>query len=254
MAKRKGESAREWTASVDPDEIARFSALADEWWDPAGKLRALHRLNPTRLAFIRDRVAGHLGRDPLGERPLRDLGVLDIGCGGGLLAEPLARLGAAVTGIDASETNVKSAARHAAESGLEIDYRLATAEELAAAGEAFPVVLNMEVVEHVADLDSFMGASAALVAPGGVMVVATLNRTAKAFLLAIVGAEYVLGWLPRGTHDWSKFVRPSKLAHALRAGGLEVAEIAGVTYNPLSDAWRLSRDVEVNYLVLAVKG
>jgi len=240
--------------SVDPVEIAKFSAMAEEWWDPAGKFRPLHKFNPTRLAFVRDRIAEHLARDPLAERPLAGLSLLDIGCGGGLLAEPLSRLGAEVTGIDASERNIKVAALHAAESGLTIDYRHAAAEDLAGAGARFDVVLNMEVVEHVADLGAFLTASTALVKPGGAMVVATLNRTPKAFLLGILGAEYLLRWLPPGTHDWRRFVRPSELARELAAGGLTVTEIAGMAYNPLTDDWRLARDTAVNYMVFAVKG
>ena len=239
--------------SIDPEEVAKFSALAEEWWDPAGKFRPLHRLNPVRLAFIRERAAARFGRDPGAGWSFEDLRVLDIGCGGGLLSEPLARLGAHVTGIDASEQNVRIAALHAAGAGLDIDYRAATAEALAEAGESFDLVLNMEVVEHVADTAAFLAASAALVKPGGAMVVATLNRTPKAFALAIVGAEYVLGWLPRGTHDWRKFLRPSELAAGLRRGGLEIEEITGVAYNPLAATWRLARDLDVNYMVLAVR-
>jgi 2-polyprenyl-6-hydroxyphenyl methylase/3-demethylubiquinone-9 3-methyltransferase len=241
-------------ASVDAEEVAKFAALAEEWWDPAGKFRALHRFNPTRLGFIRDRVAAHHGRDPLKGRPLDGLEVLDIGCGGGLLAEPLTRLGARVTAIDAAERTVKIAAQHAQEGGLAIDYRHATAEQLAEAGEAYDVVLNMEIVEHLADVAAFFVASCALVKPGGLMVVATLNRTPKAFLMAIVGAEYVLGWLPRGSHDWRRFLRPSELAAELRANAMEVSELTGVSYNPLADTWHLSRDLGVNYMVLAVKG
>jgi len=238
---------------VDPAEIARFSALAEEWWDPNGKFRPLHKFNPTRLAFVRDQLAGHFGRDPLAQQPLEGLSILDIGCGGGLLAEPLSRLGAEVTGIDASERNIKVAGLHAAEAGLEIDYRHATAEDVARAGESFDAVLNMEVVEHVADLNAFLAASSALVKPGGAMVVATLNRTPKAFLLGILGAEYLLRWLPPGTHDWRRFRRPSELAGPLRAAGLAVAEITGVAYNPLTDAWRLGRDTAVNYMMLALR-
>ncbi len=239
--------------SVDPEEVAKFSALAEEWWDPAGKFRPLHRLNPVRLAFIRARAAARFGRDPGAGRPFEDLRVLDIGCGGGLLSEPLARLGARVIGIDAAEQNVRIAALHAADAGLDIDYRAATAEALAEAGETYDLVLNMEVVEHVADTAAFLDASAALVKPGGAMVVATLNRTPKAFALAIVGAEYVLGWLPRGTHDWRKFLRPSELAAGLRRGGLDIEEITGVAYNPLAAAWRLSDDLDVNYMLFAVR-
>ncbi len=247
------------SASVDPVEVAKFAALAGEWWDPAGKFAPLHRLNPARLTFIRDRIAAHAGRDPLAERPLAGLRVLDIGCGGGLLSEPMARLGAAVTGIDAAERNVAVAADHAAEAGLDIDYRHTTAEALAAEarggnGAGYDLVLNMEVVEHVADVTAFLQASAALVAPGGAMALATLNRTPKSFALAIVGAEYILRWLPRGTHDWRRFLRPSELVAYLRAAGLETRELTGVTYNPLTGAWRLAPgDLDVNYMVFAVK-
>jgi 2-polyprenyl-6-hydroxyphenyl methylase/3-demethylubiquinone-9 3-methyltransferase len=242
------------SASVDPDEVAKFAALAGEWWDPTGKFAPLHRLNPARLTFIRDRIAAHAGRDPLAERPLAGLRVLDIGCGGGLLCEPLARLGAQITGIDAAEPNVAVATAHAAEAGLDIDYRHTTAEALAGGDTRFDLVLNMEVVEHVADVAAFLQASAALVAPGGAMTLATLNRTPKSFALAIVGAEYILRWLPRGTHDWRRFQRPSELVAYLRAAGLETKELTGVTYNPLTRAWRLApRDLDVNYMIFAVK-
>ncbi len=242
------------SASVDPDELAKFAARADDWGDPAGKFAPLHRLNPARLTFIRDRIAAHQGRDPLAERPLAGLRVLDIGCGGGLLCEPLARLGAQVTGIDAAEPNVAAAARHAAEAGLDIDYRHTTAESLTAGGTHFDLVLNMEVVEHVADVKAFLQASAALAAPGGAMVLATLNRTPKSFAFAIVGAEYLLRWLPRGTHDWRKFLRPSELVAYLSADGLETKELTGVAYNPLTGAWHLAaRDLGVNYMIFAVK-
>ncbi|MGQ0664479.1 MAG: bifunctional 2-polyprenyl-6-hydroxyphenol methylase/3-demethylubiquinol 3-O-methyltransferase UbiG [Pseudomonadota bacterium] len=240
-------------ASVDPAEIARFAALAEEWWDANGKFRPLHKLNPVRLAYIRDNLCRHFARPPLRPAPLQGLRVLDIGCGGGLIAEPLARLGAAVVGIDAGAPNVEVARHHARQSGLAIDYRHRAAEELAAAGESFDCVLALEVVEHVADLDSFLGAAAALTKPGGCLVIATLNRTARAFLLAIVGAEYVLGWLARGTHDWSKFVRPSELASALRGRGVEIAGLDGISYDPLAGAWRPSRDLGVNYMAFARK-
>lgn len=240
--------------SVDPSEIAKFAAMADDWWDPAGKFRPLHKLNPTRLRFIRDRIAVGLGRDPLLEQPLSGMRLLDIGCGGGLLAEPMTRLGAQVTAIDMAGENVTVARLHAEQCGLEIDYRHCSAESLAAAQERFDVVLNMEVLEHVTDVKAFVSTSAQLVAPGGLMFAATLNRTAKSYLLAIVGAEYLLGWLPRGTHDWNRFVKPSELAAAFRAGGMTVKELTGVLYNPLSDGWRLSsRDLDVNYMVMAVK-
>lgn len=241
--------------SVDSGEVARFAAMAEAWWDPAGKFAPLHRFNPVRIGFIRDRLAARLGRDPRSLRPLEGLRLLDIGCGGGLLAEPMARLGAEVTAIDAALRNIEIARLHAEQSGLDIDYRHSTAEALAEAGERFDAILNMEVVEHVADVGAFLGACADLLAedgpvPGGIMFVATLNRTAKSYALAIVGAEYVLRWLPRGTHDWRKFVRPSELAAALRPRGLVIAELAGVSYNPLTDQWRLGRDLDVNYLAV----
>ena len=240
-------------SSVDPDEIAKFAALAEAWWDPNGKFRPLHQLNPVRLRFIRDRVCAHLGRDPLAPLPLEGIRLLDVGCGGGLLCEPLTRLGARVTGIDAAGENIGTAGRHAAEAGLEIDYRHAPAEVLAQAGETFDVVVNMEVVEHVAEPGAFLKTCADLVAPGGSSIIATLNRTPKSFLLAIVGAEYILSWLPRGTHDWSKCLRPSELAAHLRGTGLEIGVMTGVGYNPLDANWRLCRDLDVNYMIFAVK-
>src|SRR3546814_12861 len=241
-------------ASIDDAEVAKFAAMAEAWWDPEGKFRPLHRFNPVRLAYIRDRLCGRFGRDPKADKPLQGLALLDVGCGGGLLSEPLARLGAAVTGIDAAPQNIAVAALHAEESGLAIDYRHLSVEELAARPARFDAVLNMEVVEHVADVGSFLAASAALVRPGGMMFLATLNRTPKAFLMAVVGAEYLLRWLPRGTHDWRRFQRPSELAAALRGTGLEIEEITGVAYNPLTDAWRLApRDLDVNYMMLAVR-
>jgi 2-polyprenyl-6-hydroxyphenyl methylase/3-demethylubiquinone-9 3-methyltransferase len=245
--------------SIDSEEIAKFAAMAEAWWDPTGKFRPLHRFNPVRLAYIRDRLCARFGRDPKDEQPLKGLKLLDVGCGGGLLSEPLARLGAEVTGLDAAAQNIKVAALHAEESGLKIDYRHGSVEELATAalaggGARFDAVLNMEVVEHVADVGGFLAASAELVRPGGLMILATLNRTPKAFLLAIVGAEYLLRWLPRGTHDWRRFVRPSEAAAALRGTGLEIEEITGVAYNPLTDSWRLApRDLDVNYMLLAVR-
>ncbi len=254
MARQAHRGARDAPAgSVDADEVARFAALADRWWDENGPLRPLHALNPTRIAFVRDRVAARLDRDPLGDRPLRGLGLLDIGCGGGLLAEPMARLGAAVVGIDAAADTIRVAAQHASDGGLDIDYRVATAEALAAAGERYDAVLNMEVVEHVADVDAFLAASCALVGPGGALFAATLNRTLQSFALAIVGAEYVLRWLAPGTHDWRKFVRPAELARGLRRGGLTVVEISGVGYGPLAGSWSLTTDLSVNYMAFAVR-
>jgi 2-polyprenyl-6-hydroxyphenyl methylase/3-demethylubiquinone-9 3-methyltransferase len=236
--------------TVDEAEVARFSAMAAEWWDPTGKFRPLHKFNPVRLAYIKERVCGHFGRDERAADALAGLRLLDIGCGGGLLCEPMTRLGAAVTGADASATNIEVAKIHAATAGLAIDYRATTAEALAAAGERFDVVLNMEVVEHVADVPLYLEACARLVKPGGLMFMATINRTLKAYALAIVGAEYVLRWLPRGTHSFDKLVRPEELEGPLTAAGLEVIDRCGVTFNPLADAWRRSSDMDVNYMML----
>ena len=239
--------------TVDIDEVERFSALAAEWWNPNGKFRPLHKFNPVRLAYIRDQVAAHFGRDPHAAKPLDGLRILDIGCGGGLLCEPMARLGAEVVGVDASQTNIEVARLHAAESRVSIDYRAGTAEELADAGETFDVILNMEVVEHVADVDFFVDKCAQMVRPGGIMFVATINRTLKALGLAIFGAEYVLRWLPRGTHEYSKLVRPDELEKALNAADMHIIDRTGVSYNPLADRWQRSRDLDVNYMVLAQK-
>lgn len=240
--------------TIDPEEVARFSARAAEWWDEKGKFAPLHKFNPVRLAYIRDAAAERFGRDPKARRPFEGLRLLDIGCGGGLLSEPMTRLGFAVVGADASEANIKTAMTHASAMGLAIDYRATTAEDLAAAGERFDVILNMEVVEHVADVPLFLKSCASLLKPDGMMVVATLNRTMKAFALAVVGAEYVLGWLPRGTHDWSKFITPAELRAATRAAGLDLTEIAGVTYSPFADRWSRSADTDVNYMGLAFNG
>lgn len=240
-------------STVDPAEIEKFRRMAEEWWDPRGKFRPLHRFNPVRLQFLKDRLCRHFGRDPKADRPLTGLRLLDIGSGGGLVAEPLTRLGADVVGIDATARNVEVARLHAAEGGLAIDYRHAAAEELAEAGESFDAVLALEIVEHVASLEAFVAAAARMTKPGGLLVVATLNRTLKAFGLAIVGAEYVLRWLPKGTHDWRKFVRPSELEAAMRASALTLAEIVGVSYNPLLDRWSLGSDLDVNYLAVATK-
>jgi 2-polyprenyl-6-hydroxyphenyl methylase/3-demethylubiquinone-9 3-methyltransferase len=240
-------------STIDAAEVERFSALAAEWWNPNGKFRPLHKFNPVRLAYIRDQVAARFGRDPREARPFEGLRILDIGCGGGLLCEPMARLGAEVVGADASETNIEVARLHAAESGVKVDYRATTAEALADAGERFDVVLNMEVVEHVADVDLFVKKCAEMVKPGGIMFVATINRTLKALGLAIVGAEYVLRWLPRGTHQFGKLVRPEELEKSLSAAGLSVTDRTGVVYNLFADRWQQSRDMDVNYMVLAEK-
>ena len=238
--------------TVDPDEVEKFGRIAAEWWSPTGKFRPLHKFNPVRLAFIRDAVCAAMGRDPDAPTPLNGLTLLDIGCGGGLLSEPMTRLGARVTGVDATEANVKTASVHAAEQGLDIDYRHGTAEKLLDVGEGpFDVILNMEVVEHVADVDLFLRTCARLLAPGGLMVIATINRTPKAFALAIFGAEYVLGWLPRGTHQYAKLVKPREIERPLSAEGLTLEPPTGVFYNPLNDRWSLSGDTSVNYMMTA---
>jgi 2-polyprenyl-6-hydroxyphenyl methylase/3-demethylubiquinone-9 3-methyltransferase len=240
-------------ATIDQDEVARFSRMAEQWWDPRGPMAALHKFNPVRLGYIRDRAAEHFGRDTAKRDSLAGLRMLDIGCGGGILCEPLTRLGAAVVGADPSESNIVVAQRHAAQAGLSIDYRATSAEALQAAGERFDVVLAMEVVEHVTDVGLFIGSAAAMVKPGGLMFVATLNRTLKSFALAIVGAEYVLRWLPRGTHQWDKFVTPNELEIAITQGRLEIFDETGVIYNLLADRWQLSSDMDVNYMVAAEK-
>jgi len=237
--------------TVDEAELARFAALASEWWNPRGKMAPLHKFNPVRLGYIRDAACRRFARDARQLDCLKELRILDIGCGGGLLSEPLARLGAEVVGADPAAANIEAARLHAAESGIAVDYRTTTAEALAEAGERFDVVLAMEVVEHVADVNLFVKLTGAMVKPGGLMIAATLNRTLKSFALAIVGAEYVLRWLPRGTHQWDKFVTPNELEIALDRAGLGLIEETGVVYNPLADRWRLAADMDVNYMVTA---
>jgi len=244
---------RAGAGTVDQDEVERFSRIAGQWWDVRGPMAALHKFNPVRLAYIRDRAAAHFGRDAKRLDSLAGLRMLDIGCGGGILSEPLARLGASVVGADPSESNIAVARRHAAQSGLSIDYRNVTAEALEAAGESFDVVLAMEVVEHVADLGLFVEIAAGMVKPGGLLFVATLNRTVKSFALAIVGAEYILRWLPRGTHQWDKFVTPNELEIAIEQAGMQIEAETGVIYNLLGDRWQLSADTDVNYMVVAEK-
>lgn len=240
--------------SLDAEEVHRFDAQADAWWDPDGPFRPLHRINPVRVDYIRQRVGAARGAAAGDVAPLAGLRVADVGCGGGLLTEALARLGARMTGIDAAGEGIATARAHAAESGLEIEYRVATAEDLAAAGERFDVVCALEIVEHVADVDAFLAAVAALTRPGGQLFLSTLNRTPKSFALGIVAAEYVLRWVPRGTHDWRRFLKPSELSAGARRQGLAVADLAGITYAPLCDRWSLSpRDLSVNYLLEARK-
>ena len=238
-------------STVDAAEVARFAALAAQWWDPRGKMAVLHKFNPVRLAYVKGVVCRHFGRDERRLDALTGLRLLDIGSGGGLLSEPLARLGGTVVGADPAGANVAAARLHAETAGVAVEYRVATAEALAEVGERFDVVLAMEVVEHVADLGLFIARCAEMVRPGGLMIVATLNRTLKSFALAIVGAEYVLGWLPRGTHQWDKFVTPNELEAALTRNGLTVSDEVGVVYNPLADRWRLAPDLDVNYMMKA---
>jgi 2-polyprenyl-6-hydroxyphenyl methylase/3-demethylubiquinone-9 3-methyltransferase len=239
--------------TINPEEIAKFAAMAEEWWDPTGKFKPLHKFNPVRLGYIRDKAIAHFGRDGTKRRPFEGLRILDIGCGGGLLSEPMARLGANVTGVDAGEKNIVIARLHAEQSGLEIDYRAATAEALAAAGEQFDIVLNMEVVEHVDNVPLYMKSCADLVAPGGLLFTASINRTLRAYAFAIVGAEQVLRWLPKGTHDYAKFLTPEEISALVSRNGLRVVEKTGVVFHPLADEWRQSRDTGINYMVLAEK-
>ncbi|MEJ0062442.1 MAG: bifunctional 2-polyprenyl-6-hydroxyphenol methylase/3-demethylubiquinol 3-O-methyltransferase UbiG [Alphaproteobacteria bacterium] len=241
-------------ASALREEVAKFDALAASWWDEDGPMQPLHRVNPARLEFIREAVAGHVNLDPARRQPYKGLSFLDLGCGGGILAEPLARLGAAVTGVDAAPEAIRAARAHAAGAGLRVDYRQGSAEQLRAAGEKFSCVCALEIIEHVADPAEFLRDVTHLVAPGGLLIVSTLNRTAKSLVLGIGAAEYLLGWVPRGTHDWRKFVKPSELGAMLRSDGFGVKKISGLVFDPLKDIFRLDeRDVAVNYLVAAAE-
>ena len=241
-------------SSIDPKEVEQFSRIAAEWWDPKGKFAPLHKFNPVRLSFIREQVQERFGRDPKAIRPFAGLRLLDIGCGGGLLCEPMTRLGFQVTGVDASERNIGTASAHAAEQGLAIDYRATTAEDLLAAGEPpFDVILNMEVIEHVADPGAYLRDCARLLAPGGLMIVATLNRTLKALALAKIGAEYVLRWVPAGTHDWNKFLKPEELRGFLDGEPVSGHGPYGVAFNPLTDKWVRSSDCDINYMVTVTR-
>ncbi len=247
-----GASSAVGTGTASDEEIERFARIARAWWDPDGAYRALHRLNPLRAAYARDHLCMHFGRDVAAEQPLADLRIVDIGCGGGLLSEALARMGASVIGIDAEAELVDIASAHAAGEGLAIDYRVVLPEDLAAAGERFDAVVSMEVIEHVADLSAFTAAVRALIRPDGALVVATLNRTLKSLALAKIGAEYLLRWLPIGTHDWRKFVKPSELAALFRRHRLALCDLAGFEYDVLNGTWALSDDLAVNYVAFAV--
>jgi 2-polyprenyl-6-hydroxyphenyl methylase/3-demethylubiquinone-9 3-methyltransferase len=242
------------TTTIDPSEVAKFEAMAAEWWDPNGKFKPLHLMNPCRLDYITSQIAAEFDRNLAGPAPFAGLRILDIGCGGGLLSEPMARLGATVVGADAAPRNIPVAQVHAEQSGLTIDYRHTTAEDLAAAGEQFDVVLNMEVVEHVADPLAYLTACQQLLKPSGLMICSTLNRNPKSFVMAIIGAEWVMRWLPKGTHDWAKFITPDELYGLIRQAGLDPVDKKGMVFNPVSWRWGVSdRDLSVNYVTASVK-
>ncbi len=241
------------SATIDESEIRKFTAMADEWWDKKGKFKPLHKFNPVRVSYIQNAIEQHFALKNDSDLPLKGITILDVGCGGGLICEPLAALGAEVTGIDAGEKNIKIATVHAKQSGVKVNYRHISVEALEEEGKQFDVVLNLEVLEHVADVDSFLQSSAALIKPDGLMFMATLNRTAKSYALGIVGAEYILRWLPRGTHDWHKFLKPSEIDRALHDTGVKLQELKGVSYNPITDVWSLTNDTSVNYMMQAVK-
>jgi 2-polyprenyl-6-hydroxyphenyl methylase / 3-demethylubiquinone-9 3-methyltransferase len=245
--------APESSATLDTQEVTRFAKLAHDWWDAKGPFKPLHRINPVRLTYIRDQLCKRFGRDSKGPSSLAGLTVLDIGCGGGLVSEPLTRLGATVTGIDPAPENIEAAKAHAGGARLKVDYRATTAEEIAAEGASFDVLLLLEVIEHVPDVPAFLKLVASLVKPGGVMVLSTLNRTFKAYALAIIGAEFILRWLPIGTHNWDRFVRPDELRTALARAGLTLGDLTGMVYNPLADEWSLGRDTDVNYFATALR-
>jgi 2-polyprenyl-6-hydroxyphenyl methylase / 3-demethylubiquinone-9 3-methyltransferase len=253
MTREEVEAVRRSNGSVDAAEIGRFAAAADAWWDPTDEFRELHRFNPVRLEFIRAQLSAHFVRDPDALRPFAGLRLLDIGCGGGLVAEAMARLGFIVTGIDAAAEAIDAARAHSEAVGLAIDYRVCAVESLAAQREQFDAALALELVEHVADRDVFYASLGTLVRPGGAVIAATLNRSAKSFALAIVGAEYMLRWLPRGTHDWRRFVRPSEIALGFARSHLRVIRLAGISFDPRAGDWALSADLAVNYLVMAVR-
>jgi 2-polyprenyl-6-hydroxyphenyl methylase / 3-demethylubiquinone-9 3-methyltransferase len=243
---------REREATASSEEVARFTAMAEAWWDPYGKFKPLHKFNPVRLGFMRRKLAAHFGRDADAVAPFTGLTLLDVGCGGGLLSEPLAQMGFTVTGIDAGDKNIAVAKIHAEQSGLAIDYRVCTPEQLV--GDLFDVVLTMEVVEHVPDPSVFVAAVCEHLRPGGAFLGATLNRTTKSYALAVMGAEYILRWLPRGTHDWHKFVKPAEFVACLRQSGVEIDEMVGMAYSPFRDEWHETAELDVNYMLFGQKG
>jgi 2-polyprenyl-6-hydroxyphenyl methylase/3-demethylubiquinone-9 3-methyltransferase len=239
-------------ASIAPDEIAHFSQQAKDWWNPEGPFRPLHRLNPVRLGYVRDQACAHFNLSAKGRQALKGLSALDVGCGGGLVAEPLARMGAKVTGLDASQEAIETARRHGRMMGLAVDYRVGSVEELAKGKQRYDLITALEIIEHVADMDSFLGALTKLLKPGGLLVMSTLNRTPKSFLLGIIAAEYIFGWVPRGTHQWRKFVRPSELVQRLDRHGLQTTDLSGLVFNPLRNEFELSAsDLAVNYMLAA---
>jgi len=239
--------------TIDPVEHEKFSKLAEEWWNPKGKFKTLHKFNPTRIAFIREKIINHYNIATDEEKPFKDIKLLDIGCGGGLLSEPMAKLGANVTGLDVVEKNIKTASTHAKNQGLKINYIHSTVEKISEKNEKFDVILNMEVIEHVSDVNLFINSCNKILAPNGIMIFASLNRTLISYGLAIIGVEYILGWLPKGTHDWSKFITPDELKILFSSNGLKIDEIIGMKYNPLFDSWKRSEDLSVNYLGLSSK-
>lgn len=243
----------EQSSTLDPEEVARFSAIADEWWDPTGKFRPLHKIGPARLQFFRQEICRHFGRDESANEALKGLSLIDIGCGGGLVAEPMAKQGATVTAIDPAENNIKAAHVHAAAQNLQIDYKACRAEDMVESGKTFDIVFCLEVVEHVPNVQDFVTLIANLVAPGGLMILSTINRTTKSFALAIVGAEYVLRWLPKGTHQWSRFVTPEELKKCVEQAGLQPRDTAGLVFSPLRNSWSISNDCDVNYFLTASK-
>ncbi|WP_435230554.1 bifunctional 2-polyprenyl-6-hydroxyphenol methylase/3-demethylubiquinol 3-O-methyltransferase UbiG [Pseudopelagicola sp. nBUS_20] len=240
--------------TIDPSEVAKFEAMASEWWDPNGKFKPLHMLNPCRLDYIVSQIAAEFNRELGKDKPFAGLRLLDIGCGGGLLSEPMTRLGATVVGADAAERNIPVAQVHAEQSGLKIDYRHTTAEALAAASEQFDIILNMEVVEHVSDPLSYLTACRQLLKPGGLHLCSTINRNIKSYTMAIIGAEFVMRWLPRGTHDWQKFITPDELHLLLEQSGVTPVDRKGFVFNPITWSWSISpQDLSVNYVTSSVK-